>query len=109
MKQKNFIFPDVEKINNEIVAVGGDLSPDRILQAYRSGIFPWFEEDSCVLWWAPKKRMVIKPKDIKISTSLLRALKKRNYSIKIERQLLFFLSFHRMQIDTNKLTVYQNL
>ena len=84
MKQKNFIFPDVEKINNEIVAVGGDLSPDRILQAYRSGIFPWFEEDSCVLWWAPKKRMVIKPKDIKISTSLLRALKKRNYSVKID-------------------------
>ena len=52
MKQKNFIFPDVEKINNEIVAVGGDLSPDRILQAYRSGIFPWFEEDSCVLWFS---------------------------------------------------------
>ena len=49
MKQKNFIFPDVEKINNEIVAVGGDLSPDRILQAYRSGIFPWFEEDSLLL------------------------------------------------------------
>ena len=56
MRQKNFSFPDVEKVKNEIVAVGIKLSPSRILQAYRSGIFPWFEEDNCILWWAPNKR-----------------------------------------------------
>ncbi len=84
MKQKNFTFPDVEKVKSEIVAVGIKLSPSRILQAYRSGIFPWFEEDNCILWWAPNKRMVIKPEDVKISHSLVQTLKKKNYSIKID-------------------------
>ncbi len=84
MEQKDFIFPDVEKIKTEIVAVGGSLSPRRILQAYRSGIFPWFEDDNCVLWWAPNKRMVVRPENVKISASLLRTLKKENYSVKID-------------------------
>ena len=84
MRQKNFSFPDVEKVKNEIVAVGIKLSPSRILQAYRSGIFPWFEEDNCILWWAPNKRMIIKPEDVKISQSLVQTLKKKNYSIKID-------------------------
>ena len=84
MKQKDFTFPDVEKIKREIVTVGGCLSPHRILQAYRSGIFPWFEDDNYILWWAPNKRMVVRPENVKISTSLLRALKKRNYSVKID-------------------------
>ena len=57
MKQlKILLFQTWKKIKREIVTVGGCLSPHRILQAYRSGIFPWFEDDNYILWWAPNKK-----------------------------------------------------
>lgn len=64
-------FPPLEHANSEgLLAVGGDLSPERLRLAYENGIFPWFNEDSLILWWSPDPRMVLFPEDLKISKSL---------------------------------------
>lgn len=69
------VFPPVETANSEgLLAVGGDLSPDRLLLAYRNGIFPWFNEDALILWWSPDPRMVLFPGNIKISKSMRKVL-----------------------------------
>ena len=63
-------FPLAETASLEgIVAIGGDLDPNRILNAYKKGIFPWFENDNNLVWWSPDPRMVLFPKKIKISKS----------------------------------------
>jgi len=64
------IFPSAETASREgVVAIGGDLNPNRILKAYKKGIFPWFENDDSLVWWSPDPRMVLFPKKIKISKS----------------------------------------
>ena len=69
-------FPPVEAANPDgLLAVGGDLSPDRLLLAYRSGIFPWFNDDALILWWSPDPRMVLFPKKINISKSMRKVLR----------------------------------
>lgn len=67
----DFWFPDLSEIDEDqdIVAIGGDLSPGRILSAYRKGIFPWFNPGEPILWWHPVRRMVMKPAEVKISKS----------------------------------------
>ena len=68
-------FPAVEMANSEgLLAVGGDLSPERLLLAYRSGIFPWFNDDDLILWWSPDPRMVLFPDKIKISKSMRKVM-----------------------------------
>ena len=68
-------FPPVEEANDDgLLAVGGDLSPERLLLAYRNGIFPWFNEGSIILWWRPDPRMVLFLKDIVISKSMQKVL-----------------------------------
>jgi leucyl/phenylalanyl-tRNA--protein transferase len=67
---------------NGLIAIGGDLSSERLLSAYRSGIFPWFSEGEPVLWWSPSPRMVLFPQDFKISKSLAKRLKKNDYEIR---------------------------
>ena len=63
-------FPSPDTASREgIVAIGGDLNPNRILNAYKKGIFPWFENDNNLVWWSPDPRMVLFPKKIKISKS----------------------------------------
>lgn len=89
-KQQNFIaflsdslvFPDVEKANKEgLLAVGGDLSPERLLLAYKNGIFPWFNEDSLILWWSPDPRMVLFPEQIKVSKSMRKVLRDQMFRL----------------------------
>lgn len=76
------IFPPVELANSDgLLAVGGDLSPERLLLAYRSGIFPWFNEDSMILWWSPDPRMVLLPQNIKISKSMRKVLRDRRFRL----------------------------
>ncbi|MGB5821870.1 MAG: leucyl/phenylalanyl-tRNA--protein transferase [Saonia sp.] len=68
---ERLVFPPVESANAEgLLAVGGDLSPERLLLAYQSGIFPWFNENSLILWWSPNPRMVLFPHKIIISKSM---------------------------------------
>lgn len=80
-------FPPVENALREpngLLAVGGDLSPERLLEAYSKGIFPWFNADEPILWWSPNPRMVLFPDEIKISRSLRKTLKKNHYQIRTD-------------------------
>lgn len=73
----NHLFPDPHDASKEgLVAFGGDLHPDRVLRAYREGIFPWYSEGDPILWWSPDPRLLLYPNDIKISRSLKKSLKK---------------------------------
>lgn len=77
-------FPPAEEALTEpdgLLALGGDLAPERIVLAYRSGIFPWYSDDQPILWWSPDPRCVLFPGDIHISRSLRRTLNKGNFSI----------------------------
>ncbi len=85
--QNHVTFPPVENALTEpngLLAVGGDLSPQRLLQAYCNGIFPWFNENDPILWWSPDPRMVLFPDELKISRSLRKALKKSHYQIRTD-------------------------
>ncbi len=64
-----------------LLAVGGDLSSERLLLAYQSGIFPWFNEDSLILWWSPDPRMVLLPNKIKISKSMRKVLDGKQFRL----------------------------
>ena len=80
-------FPPLETAlarPNGLLAVGGDLSPSRLIEAYRRGIFPWFNEGEPILWWSPDPRMVLFPQELKISRSLRKTLKRGNYEIRAD-------------------------
>jgi leucyl/phenylalanyl-tRNA--protein transferase len=66
---------------NDLVAVGGDLSPERLLSAYSHGIFPWYSDGEPILWWSPDPRMVVRPVNVHISRSMDRMLKRRAYRV----------------------------
>ena len=78
-------FPPLESAlrhPNGLLAAGADLSPERLLAAYRQGIFPWYAEGEPVLWWSPDPRMVLIPSELKVSRSLAKTLRKRAYEIR---------------------------
>jgi leucyl/phenylalanyl-tRNA--protein transferase len=80
-------FPNVnqaEKEPNGLLAVGGDLSPDRLLRAYRHGIFPWYSEGQPILWWSPDPRTVLFPDKMRISRSLRKTLRKQQFSVSMD-------------------------
>ena len=69
---------------NGLLAAGGDLSPERLLEAYRNGIFPWFSEGDPILWWSPNPRMVLFPTEFKTSHSLRKILQKNDYEMRFD-------------------------
>jgi leucyl/phenylalanyl-tRNA--protein transferase len=76
------VFPPVDTANDEgLLAVGGDLSPERLLLAYQNGIFPWFNTDSLILWWSPDPRMILYPNQIKISKSMRKVLRSDKFKL----------------------------
>jgi leucyl/phenylalanyl-tRNA--protein transferase len=76
------VFPPPELATPEgIIAAGGDLSPQRLLNAYAAGIFPWFSEGDPLLWWSPDPRMVLLPGDLHISASMNKLLKKSPFRL----------------------------
>lgn len=81
-------FPPVDEAliePNGLLAAGGDLSPERLLDAYARGIFPWFNEDDPVLWWSPDPRMVLFPRDLHVSRSLRRTIRSARFSVTFDR------------------------
>ena len=79
---KELFFPPVSEANFEgIIAVGGDLSPERLLLAYKSGIFPWFEEGDPILWWSPNPRMVLFFDELVISKSMRNILNRNIFRV----------------------------
>lgn len=80
-------FPPVERALREpdgLLAAGLELTPDRILDAYRQGIFPWFSDGQPVLWWSPDPRMVLVPSEIRITRSMLKVLRNRPYEVRCD-------------------------
>ena len=76
------LFPSPEQASAEgIVAVGGDLQPERVMLAYRKGIFPWFDSDDFLIWWSPDPRMVLFPDQLKISKSMRTVLRKKRFEV----------------------------
>ena len=83
---KTLEFPPLKEANPEgLLAVGGDLSPERVLYAYQNGIFPWYESDQPILWWAPDPRFVLYPHKLKISKSTKQILKNPPFEITVNR------------------------
>lgn len=79
-------FPPVEKATEEgLLAIGGDLSPERLLLAYRSGIFPWFNEGEPIYWWSPNPRFVLLPADLRISNSMEQVLRKDQFKFTVNK------------------------
>lgn len=70
---------------NGLLAMGGDLQPQRILAAYRRGIFPWYGDGDPILWWSPQPRCVLKPQDIKRSRSLQKTLRHKGFTISFDQ------------------------
>jgi len=68
-----------------LLAMGGDLTPVRLLNAYQRGIFPWFEEDQPILWWSPSQRMVLTPGEMYISRSLRKSYRRSGFTLSINR------------------------
>ncbi|MEW8560921.1 MAG: leucyl/phenylalanyl-tRNA--protein transferase [Candidatus Thiodiazotropha sp.] len=84
----NTPFPDVSLAEREpdgLLAVGGDLTPQRLIQAYQLGIFPWFTEGEPILWWSPDPRTVLYPEKIKVSRSLKKLLRKKAYKVSFDQ------------------------
>ncbi|MCB0507715.1 MAG: leucyl/phenylalanyl-tRNA--protein transferase [Bacteroidetes bacterium] len=77
-------FPPIEGAENGIVAVGGDLSPERLLLAYHKGIFPWYSEGEPIVWHAPENRFILFLDDFHVSKSLKKVLKKQQFSVTID-------------------------
>ncbi len=67
-----------------LLAAGADLSPERLIQAYKLGIFPWFSAAEPILWWSPDPRMVLFPSELKVSRSLQKSLRDRSYRVRID-------------------------
>ncbi|MDA8084946.1 MAG: leucyl/phenylalanyl-tRNA--protein transferase [Nitrospiraceae bacterium] len=84
--QEELIFPPPDFAEPDgLLAVGGDLSPQRILLAYSAGIFPWYSEDSPILWWSPDPRLVLFPRELKISRSMRQLLRKEVFRVTFDR------------------------
>ena len=80
-------FPPLELALSEpngLLCAGGDLTPQRLLEAYRQGIFPWYAKGEPILWWSPDPRMVLVPREFKLSRSLHRTLRAGRYQIRLD-------------------------
>lgn len=78
------LFPPVARaMPDGLLAAGGDLSADRLITAYRQGIFPWFNSDSPILWWSPDPRLVLIPAHFKCSKSLAKTLRKATFEVRL--------------------------
>ncbi len=82
----DLIFPPPELAEDSgLIAVGGDLSVDRLVLAYSMGIFPWYSDDYPILWWSPDPRLVLFPDELQISRSLRQTIRKGVYSITFDK------------------------
>jgi leucyl/phenylalanyl-tRNA--protein transferase len=91
LKQDDLSFPDPENALTEpngLLAVGGDLSLERLLSAYKLGIFPWYEDGQPILWWSPDPRMVLFPDELHISKSLEKIINRKVFKVSFNQNFL---------------------
>jgi leucyl/phenylalanyl-tRNA--protein transferase len=80
------VFPPPEYADQSgLLAVGGDLSSERLLEAYRMGVFPWYSDDQPILWWSPDPRLILDLEDFHVSRSLRKTLKKQTFKVTLDR------------------------
>lgn len=85
----SFDFPNLEQMGDDLVAIGGDFHPQRLVNAYYNGLFPWFIDDyGYINWYSPQKRMVLKPDEMKISKSLKKSILNKGFIIKSNTNFL---------------------
>lgn len=85
LQRKVRAFPDPAQMAGDIVAMGGDLRPERLLQAYSQGIFPWFSEGDPILWWSPDPRGVLFPAAVHSGRSLHKSARRSAWEVAIDR------------------------
>jgi len=79
---ENTDFPDVSQATFEgLLAIGGNLSTERLISAYKKGVFPWFSDDEPILWWSPNPRFVLFPEELHVSKTMKQLLKKNPFEI----------------------------
>ena len=79
---KELVFPPVNLANEDgLLAIGGDLSVERLMLAYKSGIFPWYNQGEPIIWYSPDPRMVLFPSDLKISKSMKQVIRKGDFTV----------------------------
>ncbi|EHQ27595.1 leucyl/phenylalanyl-tRNA--protein transferase [Mucilaginibacter paludis] len=82
---ERILFPDPQLAEEDgLLAVGGDLSPDRLLLAYRSGIFPWYSDETPILWYSPHERFVLFPNELKVSKSMRQVIRSGKFKVKFD-------------------------
>jgi leucyl/phenylalanyl-tRNA---protein transferase len=85
ISRQSFEFPDLDEADESgLLAIGGDLSIERLKLAYSKGIFPWYEDGMPILWWSPDPRMVLFPEKMIISHSLKQSIKKQQFTVTID-------------------------
>ena len=85
LDDNDYGFPSAELAEKDgLLAIGGDLSPLRLLNAYANGIFPWFDEDQPILWWSLDPRLIIRPGEMKVSKSLRHTINSGKFEVKID-------------------------
>ncbi|MEM9990858.1 MAG: leucyl/phenylalanyl-tRNA--protein transferase [Bacteroidota bacterium] len=85
LPENKIVFPDPMLANNDgILAIGGDLSAERLLLAYQKGIFPWFNPEDPIVWWSPDPRFVLFPEDLKVSKSMRPYFNQPKYKLTLD-------------------------
>lgn len=88
LQRDSLDFPPLERAlrdPNGLLAAGGDLTPDRLIQAYRHGCFPWFQDGQPILWWSPDPRTVLLPSELHVSRSLSKVLRQERYRVSFDQ------------------------
>ena len=86
LPENRIVFPDPTLADDDgLLAIGGDLSVERLVLAYSNGIFPWYNEGDPVMWWCPHERFIIRPGNIHISHSLIKYMKKHDVKMAVNR------------------------
>ena len=97
LDEKEIFFPNPSLAEDDgLLAIGGDLSLDRLVLAYSNGIFPWYAEGQPILWWCPKERYIIRPDKIHVSHSMKKFARKHDIGFEINRD--FSDTMHRCRI-----------
>ncbi|MCH4551834.1 leucyl/phenylalanyl-tRNA--protein transferase [Aestuariibaculum lutulentum] len=80
-------FPDYSEASADgLLAIGGDLSVERLLFAYEYGIFPWYSQDEPILWWSPDPRFVLFPEKLKVSKSMRQVLRNKKFNVTVNKE-----------------------
>lgn len=95
--ENDIFFPKPQLAEDDgLLAVGGDLSVERLILAYSNGIFPWYDKDGPILWWCPKERFIIRPSKVHVSHSMKKFAKKHDIKVQLNRD--FADTMHRCRL-----------